>query len=340
MSEQPIVSALGALARVRLAALPTPLQELPGISAELGRRVLCKRDDLTGLAFGGNKSRELEFLLGRAVADGADVFVAGGGVAQSNHARQCAAAARVAGLDCVLVLRRGDLGEQLQGNLLITSVLGADLRWVDVDPHLDDRQALAAAMDATAGLLREQGRTPHVLHSSVHPLAASAYVAGGIELAGQLAALGIERCRVYATSMGATHVGLLLAARWLDRPWHVIGAGWRPVDAGLADRLATLATDTAALLGQAVPVGPGDFETLDCGGPAYGVSSPTAWDAIRRFAASDALLLDPVYTGKGAAGMLADLAGPDRDPVVFVHTGGLPALFAYAVPAATALELT
>ena len=324
---------IAALPRVELAALPTPLEEQPRLAARIGAgRLLVKRDDLTGLAFGGNKVRELELLLGAARAADADVLIAGGGVAQSNHARQCAAAARRAGIDAELILRRGASGVEPTGNLLVTRLRGARVHLVADDPGLEEREALAAAMEDLAAELRAGGRRPWILRSSFHPLAAASYAAAALELAGQLAELGIERAVVFCTSMGATRIGLELAIDLLGLPWELRAVAWKPLDPGLPTRLAGLAAETAELLGVAWSPGPDRFLTLDHGGPAYGVPSEECLAALALAAEAEALLLDPVYTGKGFAGLLAELAAGRLDPelpIVFLHTGGLPALFAY-----------
>lgn len=319
--------------RIPLAAVPTPLEPEPRLSAALaGPEILVKRDDLTGLVFGGNKVRELEFFLGDALAKGADHFIAGGGVGQSNHARQCAAAALRAGVRPVLVLRHGPTGTQPTGNLLITQLLGAEIHWTTDDPEIKDRGAMAATMDRVADDYRRRGHHPYVLYSSVHPLGALGYVECALELVEQLGDTTDKPITIYATSMGVTHVGLALGLAALGLPWRVVGVGWRPLVDGLSEQLAALAQQTAALLDIDNPLTPADFVTLDFGGPTYGVPSPEALAALVLCARTDALLLDPAYTAKGMAGMVDQIRQGvvgASDMVVFVHTGGLPALFAY-----------
>lgn len=337
---QRLLAAIGTVPRVALATLPTPLERAERLAAALQSPPLFfKRDDLTGLAFGGNKVRELEYILGTAIAEGADVLVAGGGVAQSNHARQCAAAARRVGMDPVLVLRRDSRPTTLTGNLLVTSLFDAEVHWVDADPGVDDREALGTDMDHIAARLKAGGRTPYVLKSSFHPLGALGYVGAGLELAAQLREAGIERAHIFCTSMGATQVGLRLAAEVLGLAWQITGVSWRPTTPGLAGRLAELAQRTAKLLGLDLEPRPDWFTTLDHGGPAYGIPSPQGWEMLQLAARTEGLLLDPVYTSKGFAGLVAELRGGRLEPgipVVFLHTGGLPALFAYRDEAAAA----
>ncbi len=314
--------------RQPLAALPTACEELPRLAAHAGvQRFLVKRDDLTGLGLGGNKSRALEFLIADALAGGCDVLIAGGGVEQSNHARQCAAAATRAGMETIVVLQRRERFRS-NGNLLALQVLGAQISWIDSDPELRDRDAAATRMEEIAAELREAGRTPYVLVSSVHPLSIVAYVDAAMELADQV---GDTPTRIYATSEGAVLGGLVLAARVLGLPWDVVGVDWRPLQPGTVDRLLAHVSEAAALLGLATPVGLDDLRILPGGGPAYGEGSPKSWAALDLLARLEGLLLDPVYTAKGMAGALEHLdANPlPEGQVLFVHTGGVPALFAY-----------
>lgn len=341
-----LTAALAALPRAQLAALPTPFHALPGLGRSLGGYdTWTKRDDMTGLAFGGNKVRELDFIIGQARADGADTLIAGGGVAQSNHARQCAAAARAVGMDVELVLRRGLRANDQQGNRLITDILGAHVHWVDDDPQVENRTSTEPVMRQVEAAARSRGRRPCTLVSSFHPLAAVSYVACALELAAQTSNAGFagRPVHLWVTSMGATHVGLALGIRWLGLPWTLTAVSWKPVPAGLSAALTGLADETAGCLGLTSPLGPDEFVTLNHGGPAYGIPSDDTWDAVGRCARSDGFLLDPVYTGKGMAGLIAAIGRrdvPQDDPIVFIHTGGLPALFAYSEEAVAALELT
>lgn len=322
---------VAALPRQPIALLPTPVESVPRFAAAIGLdNLILKRDDMTGLVLGGNKVRELDFLIGDALAQGCDTFIAGGGVGHSNHARQCSAAAIRAGLRPIMVLRSGGFGTPKTGNLLITKALGAEVEWVDMDAGLDDRDAMAGAMDRVAARETARGARPYVLHSSVHPLAAVAYVDCALELHEQLPH---GPATIFVTSMGATLVGLRLAAAWLGLDWSLISVSWRPQQPGLHDRLVTLADDTAARLGLVSPLRAQDFEIIEQGGPAYGVPSEASADAFALALRSDAILLDPVYTAKGMAGLIAAARGgrvlPGR-AVVFIHTGGVPALFTYA----------
>lgn len=317
------------LPRRRLAVLPTACEDLPRLADHVGvPRFRLKRDDLTGLGMGGNKSRTMEFVLGDALDRGCDVLVAGGGVEQSNHARQCVAAATRAGMDAVVVLQRRREGFRSNGNLLVLRLLGGQVRWVEDDPTLHDRLATRGRMEEIAAELLASGRRPYILASSLHPLGVIAYVAAALELIDDLGEVG---SRIYATSEGAVLGGLVLAASALGLDWDVVGVDWRPHQPGTEERLASVVAEAAALLQLETRVPAEDLRILDGGGPAYGEGSAASWAALDLLARLEAVLLDPVYTAKGMAGALADLqSNPVHgEQVVFVHTGGTPALFAY-----------
>lgn len=321
------------LPRFELAALPTALQRMPRLGARVGANdFLVKRDDLTGLAFGGNKTRAMEFIVGDALDQGCDVFVAGGGVEQSNHARQCMAAANRAGMDALMVLQHRGKAARTGGNLLITDLLGGEVHWLADDPQLRDRLGAARAMKQHAQLLREAGRKPYVLASSVHPLSVVAYLLAALELAHQLSRYDRARYRIYAASEGAVLAGLALARKLLGLPWEVVGMGWRPLPDGATDKVLEIAAGAAELLDVPHRLTAADVDIRPTGGPAYGEPTPAVWEAITLCARLEGLILDPVYTGKGMAGVLDDLRARPITPdegVVFVHTGGTPALFAY-----------
>lgn len=317
------------LPRARVALLPTGVQEVKRLADASGiGTLLVKRDDLTGLALGGNKSRHLEFILADAIAKGCDVLVAGGGVEQSNHAVQCVAAANKLGLETVVVLRARH-PRRPNGNALLHELLGGSTVWVDADPEIRDRGAIATRMHEVADELRASGKNPYVLESSLHPLSVVAYVNAVLELKEQLPEIPT---RVYVTSEGAALGGLLLGARLLQLPWTIRGFGWRPMDEGTVSRLVTTVGEAASLLGLESSVTCQDVEIRETGGPGYGVGNPSSWNAIQLAARLEGLLLDPVYTAKGFGGLLDDVARdpvPSGSQVVFIHTGGVAALFAY-----------
>ncbi len=315
---------IAAVPRVRLACLPTPFHPAPRLSAELGVDLWVKRDDLTGLAFGGNKTRNLEFRMAEAIEAGADVLVFGVEIT-SNSARQTAAAADALGLPLILVLRGEPEGE-IQGNLLVNLLLGAEIRLTDV-PSVND---LGPVLERVAGDLRAQGRHPFILNHG--RMFARASALGTMECLLEILEHGGGRAPdwLFVSSGGKGQAGFLLAKRLLGLPTRVIGvASTKNEDPW--EYAARVATETAALLGLDVRVEPGEVEnSFDWIGPGYGVPTDAGLDAIVRFARREGLLLDPVYTGKAAAGCLDRIRRGDVPPgsrVVFVHTGGQPALF-------------
>ncbi|MDA0700071.1 MAG: pyridoxal-phosphate dependent enzyme [bacterium] len=323
--------------RASLGFYPTPLEPLPRLGAEVGLpRLAMKREDMSGLALGGNKVRLLEYILGEALAQGADTLVAGGGKSQSNHGRLCAAAARAVGLQPVILLSEDPtVTPEMQGNLLVQYLLGSDTRVVSADAIRHDvhpRFGLHHLMVAKAEALRATGRRPYVLPTSSVPLAALGFVDCAIELAEQLGAAAGEPTQVYLTSTGSTQAGLLLAAAALGLPWTVTGVACSPaLRAG--ENVARIANGAAELLGLSARFDPGEVRTVDYAGPGYGVIDEPTREALRLTAQLEAVILDPVYTGKGMAGLIGEArAGrvPSAGPVVFVHTGGAATNFAYA----------
>ncbi len=310
-------------ARFPLAALPTPLEPLPRLSERLGTEIWVKRDDLTGLALGGNKTRKLELLVADARAQGARTLVTVG-AAQSNHCRQTAAAAARAGMECILVLA-GSSPASVNGNILLDTLLGAELVW----SREGDRMAV---FEETLARAEHQGRRPYrIPYGGSSPLGAAAYAQALAEFLQH----GVAADRlVLASSSGGTQAGLVAGAHLYGYRGRITGISVdQPADA-LRETVAELASRTAALLGEPVAIHPGEID-VDDGflGEGYGVLNDLERVAIRTFAAEEGLLLDPVYTGRAAAGMLARIregriARDER--VVFWHTGGTPALFAYA----------
>ncbi len=332
LSPQDLGERIGHIPRRRIAVLPTGIQDLPRLAEAIGvAEFLVKRDDLTGIAMGGNKSRAMEFILADAMGQGCDVLVAGGGGEQSNHAVQCAAGANRVGMETVVVLQRRP-DARGNGNALLHEFFGCRTVWIDSDPHLADRASARSAMNAVADELRTEGRRPYVLESSLHPLSVVSYVAAVLELNDQLGMRAKLPTRIYATSEGAVLGGLLLGTRLLGLPWQVIGLDWRPQQVGTSGRLYEMMAMAAEVLGVANPLLIDDIDIRPTGGPAYGVGNSESWAAMAMAAKLEGLILDPVYTAKGMAGALADLRGRPHEKggrVVFVHTGGVAALFAY-----------
>jgi L-cysteate sulfo-lyase len=315
--------------RVSLALTPTPLHELPRLAAELGLgRLFVKRDDLTGLAFGGNKARNLEFRMADAVAQGAEVFIAGL-EAQSNSARMTTAAANLLGMRTILVLRR-DRDYEWQGNLLVDRVLGAEVRFVDTD----DPAEMDRVLRSTADEVRRAGQKPFVMnHAASFAMgSAVAYVLCSLEIVEQMAALGVEPTHLYMASGNKGHAGLILGRKLLGKSYRTIAISQHYA----SDRVSgALAGARAALraLDWELPLDEEDVETYDdYVETAYGQPSPSGLEALKLCARTEALLLDPIYTAKAMAGVIdharRGLLGRS-DTVVFIHTGGLPALFAF-----------
>jgi D-cysteine desulfhydrase family pyridoxal phosphate-dependent enzyme len=313
--------------RVRLAHLPTPLDEAPNLSKALGGpRILIKRDDMTGLAFGGNKTRKLEFLLGDALRQGADTVITAG-APQSNHCRQTAAAARKLGLRCMLVFTPGQYNEP-QGNLLLDRLLKADIAYTESE----DPDALMAELAAAE---KRKGHKLYVIPvGGSNGIGSLGYASLMLELSQQLFERGITVNRVYFSSgSGGTYGGILLGARLYHAPYRLIGvSSGRKGERAIVEVVRT-ANEGAQVLGLDMHFTAADVEVNDrFTGPAYGISTPESLEAIRLFAETEGVLLDPVYTSKAAAAMIADIRSGQvaRDETaLFIHTGGTPALFAY-----------
>ena len=314
--------------RLPLAVLPTPLEPADRLGAALGMEpgaLWVKRDDVTGLGGGGNKARKLEYLCADALAKGADVLVTGGGP-QSNHVRMTAAAANHLGLDCAVVMA-GPRPETSTGNVLLIEILGADLAWTGLREGMH-YQEIEAAIDETADRLAAAGRRPYRMPiGGATAVGALGYVRAAAELREQASArFGEIDVVVVAAGSGGTHAGLAAGLGDLDL---ILG-----VDVGARDDLDTVvpakAAEVAALAGLPAPAGKVRVDHDRIGG-GYGAPTEECRHALRLAARSQGLLLDPVYTGKALAGLVAARAagsvGPDTR-TVFVHTGGLPALFA------------
>jgi 1-aminocyclopropane-1-carboxylate deaminase/D-cysteine desulfhydrase-like pyridoxal-dependent ACC family enzyme len=331
-------TALDALPRVPLGIFPTPLVDAPRLADALGlRRLLIKRDDLTGLAFGGNKVRQMEFFMGDARAAGADLLIAGGSFDQSNHARVAAGAARAAGMRSLIVARPGGTHPGPQGNGLLTRFLADEFVVLDElaaapTDRLAEVRLRAEVFGRLAEARRAEGARPYVLTGTTIPLGAMGYVAGGLELIRQLAALKITRPIVAVTSAGATQAGLEIANRLVGEPVLVQGLAYAPTNGRGSHWVADLIAGGAALLGETLSPDPATIANDDAAaGPGYGAMTDERRAAMQ-LAAMDGLILDPVYTATGMAGLIRLAAAgrlADAEAVVFIHTGGLPAIFAY-----------
>ncbi|MEZ5286084.1 MAG: D-cysteine desulfhydrase family protein [Vicinamibacterales bacterium] len=331
------------LPRYSLATLPTPLTDAVRLREALGGpdqcpRILIKRDDLTGLGLGGNKARKLEYLIADALRLGAHTVVTTGAV-QSNHARMTAAAACRAGLRCVLVLSTRVDTPPLEGNLLLDSLFGAEVRYV---PAEDPMLAVGHDEEAVRAVVREedaQGRATYVIPvGGSSAVGACGYVSGTAELMAQLQEMGCRPSRLYyASGSRGTQAGLTLGARVSGAPYALWGVAVSAGEAEKIERALRAANEAAALLGIHTRVERGDLFT-DQGfiGDGYGIPTPAGLDAIDLLAETEAILLDPVYTSKGFSALLHHVrAGqiPPGETVVFLHTGGVPALFTSAFAA-------
>ena len=329
-----ILERLEARPRSILATLPTPLERGSGLPG--GARLWIKRDDLTGLGVGGNKARKLEYLCGEALRHGARSLVTVG-AGQSNHCRMTAAAGAVLGLEVHLVLS-GNRPSRYEGNQLLSSLFGAQLHHVGCPPH--HWGELEIAREQLTQELEASGAAPHSIPiGGSTPTGALGYLAAYVEIVEQCDERGIQpEAIVVTSSSGGTHAGLvagraLLRSLGRDDAPAVLAIGVaKGVNAGFPD-VVDLAGQTLAILGESPDLVVADDVELDSRwmGEDYGVATPAGDEAIRWAAVHGGWVLDRTYSGKGFAGLLGNAAtgrwGPGRD-VVFVHTGGLPAVFA------------
>jgi D-cysteine desulfhydrase family pyridoxal phosphate-dependent enzyme len=308
--------------RQKFATLPTPIEELPRLSQYLqGPRLMIKRDDLTGLGLGGNKNRKLEFLVAEALANGARTLVTTGAV-QSNHCRQTAAAAAHFGLDCILVLA-GQPPVHSTGNLLLDHLFGAEITWTA--PHERDQ-----TLKNTFNQAWQQGRRPYLVpYGGSSPTGACAYAFAIQEVVTQITTIDWI---VFASSSGGTQAGMVLGAKLFGYSGRILGISVDESQLTLQTRVANLASATADFLGEKVVFSPSAIlVNADYLGEGYGILGQPEKEAIKIFARMTGLLLDPVYTGRAAAGLISLIRDGffHRDEtVLFWHTGGAPALFA------------
>jgi D-cysteine desulfhydrase len=319
------------LPRFLLAQLPTPIERLERLSRELGGPdLLIKRDDQTGLALGGNKTRKLEFLVGQALEQGADILVTAG-AAQSNHCRQTTAAAVKAGLKCELILY-GKKPELPNGNLLLDELLGAECHWIE-------RSQLPLKLGELPEQLRAQGRKPYVVGvGGSNGVGATGYILAMMELTEQLHTTQqrVDHI-VFASSSGGTQAGVVLGAQVAEFGGQLHGVSIDKDDrerGNYEEEVAQIANECAEYIGSDARLAQQQIKVIyGYTGEGYGIVSNLECEAIRLMARSEGIILDPVYTGR-AFGALADLIRKGvfkrGETVLFWHTGGAPALFAYA----------
>ena len=320
--------------RVRLAHLPTPLEFLPRLSAHLaGPKIYVKRDDCTGLATGGNKTRKLEYSMGEALRNKADTVITVGAV-QSNHVRQTAAAACKLGLKCEVLLEHrvsepSDLYRN-SGNVLLDRIFGANLREYEKGSDFD------AAMDDVAREVRSAGGVPYLIPGGAsNPVGALGYVGCGLELLQQFSEQDLDVDHIVtATGSAGTHAGLAVGIRGGGSELPILGIGVNAPKEVQEERVYKLALETASLVGAPGVVSRDDI-IADCNyiGPGYGEPTEAMNEAVLMLARLEGLLFDPVYSGKALAGMIDYVRNGRFDKgatIVFLHTGGAAGLFAYA----------
>lgn len=319
--------------RIRLGHLPTPFEPMPRLSSALGGpEIWVKRDDCTGLSTGGNKTRKLEYLMAEALAAGADIVLTQGAT-QSNHARQTAAAAAKLGMDCHLILedRTGynEPNYRMNGNVLLDVLHGASIE--HRGPGLDMHAELLAVADRFQG----EGRKPYVIPGGgSNATGALGYVNCALELLGQM----VERDLAFdhmitATGSAGTHAGLIVGLKALNAQLPLLGIGVRAPKEKQEENVFRLAQAVEEKLGMAGVVARGDVvANCDYIGQGYGIPAESTLEAIDMFARLEGLLLDPVYSGKGAAGLI-DLCRKGQfakgQRIVFLHTGGAIGLTGY-----------
>ena len=309
--------------RLHFAHLPTPIEELPRLTEHLnGPKILVKRDDQTGLAFGGNKTRKLEFLVAEALEQGATTLITGGAL-QSNHCRQTAAAAARFGLDCILVLN-GEMPDRSSANLLLDQLFGAEI------VTIKDRSLRDQILQQTYDKADSDGRKPYlVAYGGSNPTGALGYAFAMKEFMEQNAHADWI---VFGTSSGGTHAGLVLGQRVFGYKGKVLGVSIDEPEEWLKRRVSSLASDASDKIGEHIEfTGEDVLANEEYCKAGYGVLTDAEREAVKLFAKTEGLLLDPVYTGRAAAGML-DLIRKGffkkNETILFWHTGGQPALFA------------
>lgn len=325
------MSGINKLPRVRFNFLPTPLVELRRLASFLrGPRILMKRDDLTGVALGGNKTRKLEFLLGDALSQNCDAVITGGAI-QSNHCRQTAGAAAAVGLECHLALG-GEQPAFPEGNLLLDYLFGAIVHWCG-------EQRKGERIPEIAETLRSNGRKPYIIpYGGSNATGAMGFVAAVLELKEQLLAQNYNvDYLIFPSSSGGTHAGIAVGVDLYDLSMKVIGIAidrGEPGDPPYESELAILANQVAERLSIEPRYGAGDFRVrYGYLGEGYGVVGDLEREAIQLTARYSGILLDPVYTGRAMGGLIHMIRNGEfasSDTVLFWHTGGIPALFEHA----------
>ncbi len=324
------------LERLGMGVFPTPFEPMPRLQAELGGpNLFVKRDDLTGIALGGNKIRQLNYILVEAKKRNADYVITTCGV-QSNWSRQTAALATKMGMKALLVLRTAQFKTKpkvYDGNILLDYIMGAEVKVIDMKISEDPTPIL----EQEAEKLRKKGHNPYVLGlaAATSPLAATAYAYGFLEMAEQAKVVGVDLDAVFvASSAGPTQAGLALGAKILGQSTKVIGVNVGAyAEEKMREVILKSSEGAAKLLGTKARVKPDDIViNSDYAGKDYGISTVESVEALKLIARTEALIVDPVYTAKTVACMVGMIKagefGKDEN-VCFLHTGGIPALFPY-----------
>jgi D-cysteine desulfhydrase family pyridoxal phosphate-dependent enzyme len=318
------------LPRVALGNFPTPLERATALGHRIGVDLIFKREDLSGFALGGNKVRQLEVLLSEALDAGADTLVTTA-AAQSNFCRVTAGAAAKVGLRSVLLLRGHEESPPV-GNLLLDRLFGAEIEFIQTSNSYDP--AIAERVATIVRRLKDQGRRPHLLHvtGAAGPLAAAAYASAADELAAQWENARLTPTAMYlAAGSGLTLAGLAIRFKQIGLPLKLVGICAQISADALRPLVIQRANEAAQLLGIPCQLSSDDFELIDKHiGPGYGEPGDDALEAIRLAARCEGVVLDPTYTGKAMAGLIADIRSGrwhSKDQVVFFHSGGLPAVF-------------
>lgn len=316
---------ISAFPRLDLAQLPTPLHRLENISACTGKNVYIKRDDMSGVALGGNKVRKLEFLLADALEQGCDTILTTGG-GQSNHAMLTAACCNRLGLKSILVLKKRGVWEK-KGNQVLNDLLGADVRFVDTDSYDD----VYAEMERICEALRKEGHKPYsVPVGGSVPMGSLGYAACVREVTEQAESLGVAFDDIVCCAgSGGTMAGIVLGAMLYSPKTRVTGVVVDPED--FAPIVADIVNGSAGLLESDLRIEAKDVNLYDCYGAGYAIPSAAGVAAMRQMAEKEGIILDPVYTGKTFAGFL-ELCEKGyfdgRENILFLHSGGAGGLFA------------
>ncbi len=336
---------LGEFSRTELITAPSLLERLPNLSASLGVQIDAKRDDTLPLAMGGNKVRQLEYYLGPAVDMGADSILITGAI-QSNFIRTCAAAARRLGMDPILQMEdrvpKDDAIYRTSGNVLLSTILGAETIQF---PSGNDEAAADANLDRIADAMRNKGRKPYVIHLGIEhpPIGGLGYAAAAVETWLQYEDIGVLPDQVVIPSgSGLTHAGFLAGARAIGWDVSVLGICVRRDADQQRARIFRRSVEILDMLRSTYKITDTDIQVNDaCLAPGYGLMNQKVGNAIGLAAQQEALFLDPVYSGRAMAGLINHIKSgviATNDRVLFLHTGGTPAIFAYLSDITGALE--